>query len=82
MVACKIENYVVLCKIVQCGKNKPKQHPLKNIKLQTSLSQRGLINMNDDENKDVIMETYLYCITLVTSTLNILFSKVLKLSIK
>jgi len=38
--------------------------------------------MNDDESKDVIMETYLYYITLVTWTLNILFSKVLKLSIK
>jgi hypothetical protein len=31
MVVCKIENYVVLCNIVQCGKNKPKQNPLQNI---------------------------------------------------
>jgi hypothetical protein len=31
MVACKIENYVVFCKIVQCEKNKPEQNPLKNI---------------------------------------------------
>jgi hypothetical protein len=38
--------------------------------------------MNDDGSKNVKMETYLYCSTLVTWTLNILFSKMLKFSIK
>jgi hypothetical protein len=44
--------------------------------------QRGLINMNSDGRKDVIMEMYLYCSTLETWTLIILFSKVLKFSVK
>jgi hypothetical protein len=45
-----------------------------------SYPQGGLINMSGDRSKDVIMETYLYCSTLETWTLIILFSKVLKFS--
>jgi hypothetical protein len=82
MVVCKIENYVVSCKIVQCGKISPNKAHYKIFNFRPPYPQRGLINMSGDGSKDVIIETYLYCSTLETWTLIILFSKVMKFSRK